>query len=237
MSDARPTGLELAELAAAHLGERYAPGVQVPKDNPGWKGPWDSAELVSWVVYQRAGVLVGCNSNGASAATADACSAAWARDAEHVLRRIGIGQAKGVAGAVLIRRPRPGAVGHVAITRGDGTTIEAHSQRRGVISGGIDGRRWDLAVLAPAVEYPAELPMGSFRPPTQIILSLTFPPMRGRLVVELQQALLRRGYDPGIIDGVFGPHTHAAVMAFQLESGLVPDAEAGPLTRTALEMS
>jgi peptidoglycan hydrolase-like protein with peptidoglycan-binding domain len=54
--------------------------------------------------------------------------------------------------------------------------------------------------------------------------------------MELQQALQRRNYDPGIVDGIFGPHTHAAVMAFQLEAGLVPDGEAGALTRAALEM-
>jgi N-acetylmuramoyl-L-alanine amidase len=229
-------GRELAELAGRHVGERYILGVHVPKDNASWKGPWDCAEFASWVVYQCVGVLVGCTSNSASASTVGACSGAWARDAEYSLRRISLGQAKAVAGAVLIRRPRPGAVGHVAISRGDGTTVEAHSQGRGVINGSIDGRRWDLAVLAPAVEYPSELPLDSFQPPAQIILSLMFPPMRGKLVTELQQALLRKGYDPGIIDGIFGPHTHAAVMAFQLEAGLAPDGEAGSLTRAALQM-
>ena len=87
-------------------------------------------------------------------------------------------------------------------------------------------------MLVPLIEYPNELPVSIFTPPSGLILRLTFPPMHGALIKRLQKALKAKGIDPGDIDGVFGPHTEAAVRAFQLRSELVPDGEAG---RIALE--
>lgn len=51
----------------------------------------------------------------------------------------------------------------------------------------------------------------------------------------LQRALARLGYDPGPVDGLPGPRTRAAVVAFQSAAGLVPDGVIGPLTRGALQ--
>lgn len=49
--------------------------------------------------------------------------------------------------------------------------------------------------------------------------------------VKLLQSLLRRiGCNPGPVDGVFGPATQTAVIAFQRNNGLVPDGIAGPNT-------
>ncbi len=56
----------------------------------------------------------------------------------------------------------------------------------------------------------------------------------GEAVRRLQRAL-RRTPNPGIVvDGIFGPHTHQAVVEFQQGSGLVPDGIVGPLTWAAL---
>ena len=38
------------------------------------------------------------------------------------------------------------------------------------------------------------------------------------------------GYDPGPIDGIFGPLTRSAVVKFQIDNGLVPDGIVGPRT-------
>jgi lysozyme len=59
----------------------------------------------------------------------------------------------------------------------------------------------------------------------------------GPKVSELQQRLKDLGFDPGAIDGVFGPRTKAALRNFQLAKGLVADGIAGPKTLAALGLS
>lgn len=54
-------------------------------------------------------------------------------------------------------------------------------------------------------------------------------------VRELQQALAREGFDPGDVDGKFGPKTERAVRAFQRANGLEVDGVVGTRTRAALE--
>ena len=224
------TGTDVIKLANKHVGEQYIFGAFAPKDNANWKGPWDCAEFASWVAFQITGVLLGCLNDSDNPALADAFSGAWARDAAAAHLPISIGQASATAGAVLIRKPAPTGTGHVAISQGDGTTVEAHSSAKGVCNARVDGRRWDLAMLLPLVDYPDELESAVVRPPSGLELRLASPPMSGALVKPLQRKLKARGIDPGEIDGVFGPHTDAAVRAFQLQAGLVPDGEAGDVT-------
>lgn len=57
---------------------------------------------------------------------------------------------------------------------------------------------------------------------------------RGNDVRAVQEALKLLGYDPGPIDGIFGPRTDAAVRAFQRAKGLGVDGIVGPKTRAAL---
>jgi putative chitinase len=57
---------------------------------------------------------------------------------------------------------------------------------------------------------------------------------KGERVKALQQALQDKGFDPGEIDGDFGPGTEAAVLAFQQSEGLLADGKAGPQTLGAL---
>ncbi len=56
----------------------------------------------------------------------------------------------------------------------------------------------------------------------------------GPEVEALQQALAKLGYDPGAIDGDYGPSTQAAVVAFQTAEGLTADGIAGSETLNAL---
>lgn len=52
----------------------------------------------------------------------------------------------------------------------------------------------------------------------------------GPLVAELQALLKTWGYNPGPIDGIFGPSTKAAVIAFQKDAGIAVDGIVGPIT-------
>ncbi|MFN3428644.1 MAG: peptidoglycan-binding protein [Candidatus Sericytochromatia bacterium] len=60
---------------------------------------------------------------------------------------------------------------------------------------------------------------------------------QGPAVKDLQQALKTHGFDPGPVDGDFGPRTRGAVIAFQQARGLVVDGLVGPQTWGALGQS
>ncbi len=58
--------------------------------------------------------------------------------------------------------------------------------------------------------------------------------MSGTDVMQLQALLKKLGFDPGEIDGVFGPATERAVKAFQRRFALTPDGVVGARTQAAL---
>ena len=57
----------------------------------------------------------------------------------------------------------------------------------------------------------------------------------GSDVRELQERLKAAGYDPGEIDGEYGPNTEGAVKALQKDAGITVDGEFGPDSLKALE--
>lgn len=60
---------------------------------------------------------------------------------------------------------------------------------------------------------------------------------KGPAVIRLQKQLKKLGFNPGKIDGDFGPATKAALIAFQRSRGLLADGIAGPRTLTALKLA
>ena len=71
----------------------------------------------------------------------------------------------------------------------------------------------------------------SFDDPDSDVLSVG---SRGSDVVELQDLLREKGYDPGTSDGVFGPATLSAVITFQKDHKLWVDGLVGSATLNAL---
>ncbi|MBC8589626.1 LysM peptidoglycan-binding domain-containing protein [Wansuia hejianensis] len=57
---------------------------------------------------------------------------------------------------------------------------------------------------------------------------------KGPAVTDLQVRLRNAGFDPGAIDGIFGPNTRTAVINFQRSKNLTPDGIVGIRTWTAL---
>lgn len=53
-------------------------------------------------------------------------------------------------------------------------------------------------------------------------------------ILNVQKALLARGFNPGPLDGKMGPQTRSAIIAFQTKAGLKPDGIVGPATSAAL---
>jgi len=91
-------------------------------------------------------------------------------------------------------------------------------QRRGLPADGVvDHETWQVLVAT------------SYRLGDRLLFR-TRPALRGEDVRDLQLRLSRIGFDAGTADGVFGPDTERAVLAFQSEAGLATDAIVGPET-------
>ena len=227
------TGIAMVELARKHIGEEYE-FVLVPKNNANWHGPWDCAEFASWLVFQEAGFLYGCFDNDGNPALAEAHTSAWKTDSANRGRRIPAGKAAAIVGAFLLRfPPARRKMGHIAISDGQGGTVEAKSHREDVVADTAKGRRWDTGILVPGVTYDEDVEPISLGQVTVVRMGANNDP---EVVRRIQRALEARGIDPGGVDGIYGPKTTAAVAAFQAREGLVVDGEVGPQTARALEI-
>jgi hypothetical protein len=225
------SGGDIVRAARRHVGERYVFGALAPKNNAKWRGPWDCAEFTSWLVYQATGALYGCGSASSNPATADAWTGHWLHDGRKLGREIAVAEAAGIPGAFVLRHNDAG--GHIVVSDGRGGTVEAHSTRTGVVERSLSGRRWDLAVLVPGITYAAQRKT-DFAGPRATVYRLTRPLMTGPTVKALQRALKAAGFDPGRIDGEFGPMTAAAVRSYQAAHRLVADGEIGSQTARSL---
>lgn len=240
------TGAAILERMRSRIGEAYRLGVSVDLEDPEYHGrlhgtpapldattdrAWDCAELVSWAVLHATGQRVGCGPNGDEPYTGH-----WAQEIATeagAAYRIPVLVALQTPGAILLRAPASDIGGHIGVAVGDGRGIvEAHSTSVGVVErADAHQRRWSAGILLRGVEYT--------HPPGQTVVWYMPPAVlrqgsRGLLVERLQVALRTRAYDPGPTDGDYGPRTARAVRAYQIDRGLVPDGEAGPITLGAL---
>ena len=74
-------------------------------------------------------------------------------------------------------------------------------------------------------------PNRTARPNTSTALRLG---SRGETVRKLQMYLKKRGFFNGEVNGIFGPRTRAAVIAFQRARGMKPDGVVGVRTLAAM---
>lgn len=235
-------GQDVIDVGSRHVGETYVLGARVPLNNPTWRGPWDCAEFASWCAYQCYGVIFGAG-RVSTVARADPYSGYWHAEARQRGTVIPWQDALSIAGAVLIRAPSQGPIGHVAFAVGDGeSTLEARGAAYGVgIFKKAGSRPWSIGCLLPGVDYgkvkarPAA-PMGPASWPADMFW-LRRPYMKGAQVVAVQRALAGHRIDPGPIDGEFGPMTSAAVVSFQAAHGLEVDGIVGPQTLKALGLA
>jgi lysozyme len=98
---------------------------------------------------------------------------------------------------------------------------------------GLVSRRLDEAELIELADYAIGRPRGTQIDP--MADGMLVRGERGDAVRQLQSDLQAAGfYSDGVVDGIFGPGTEAAVMEFQRSAGLADDGYAGPLTLAAL---
>jgi len=131
--------------------------------------------------------------------------------------------------------------GHIGIYIGNGKVIESGGTSVGVVLSKLTapatGKKWTNWGKMADVDYsnttipkqpdPSSCWVGRY-------LKIKAPYMRGGDVEQVQTALKNSGFDPGAIDGIYGPYTERAVKAFQKKKGLKVDGIVGPETAKAL---
>jgi len=132
--------------------------------------------------------------------------------------------------------------GHVGYYAGNGYAIEWKGFSYGCIKTKVAGRGWTHWYKLPFIQYGNDpIPATDDTPPKVDHSARTLRYTKGRAmlrgedVLAVQARLLELGYDPGKADGVYGPMTAAAVVAFQSSRQLDADGIVGPLTRAALQ--
>jgi cell wall-associated NlpC family hydrolase len=203
---------DFVAVALTQRGDPYVFGAEASFSNPNPRA-FDCSELVEWAAA-RCGVRF---VDGAQNQR-DAC--------RHGGTLVTVAVGLNTRGALLFRiDERPGK-DHVAISLGDGKTIEAKGKAYGVNVFSSRDRRWTHAGFIPGPDRRGAQPTG------RKLLRLGH---RGEDVRWVQRRLQLHGFDPGTADGVFGQRTDKAVPAFQRAKRLEVDGVVGEITRAALE--
>lgn len=242
---------EVVALANSQDGDKYIFGAEVSMSDTD-PDAFDCSELIQWV----------CGRLSVSPRMPDG---SWyqARHCNNYGKMISVAEAIGTKGALLFRfvpadgwesGSRPSAA-HVAISLGDGTTMEARSSRHGVGHFSAYGRGWTQGALIPGVEYkniPApptpdpeeELTAMQIEMPTLKLYDGYVTKDRPHMqpYVRLEQGLLLaaglpdpNSEDPRTMcDGKRGPGTTGRIKQFQDARGLTVDGITGSQTWAAL---
>lgn len=115
------------------------------------------------------------------------------------------------------------------------SAVRAYQESRRLTVDGIVGLQTWTALLKdlPAIPASGASPFKIESKPTPR-RPLVESGDEGPVVEELQRRLDDEGFDPGEIDGIFGPKTKSSVIAFQKSNGLEVDGIVGPQTWRAL---
>ena len=150
---------------------------------------------------------------------------------------------------VRVRRPEPRvfAIGGRTLASAQGALLGALAiallrairAAAGAFSGGGNSAAPPTTVpTTPPATTPATTPTPPATTATLKLPTATVHPNdTGTPVKQLQAALIKLGYLKGKADGIFGPGTKAAVVAFQSASNLTADGIAGAKTLAALKQA
>jgi N-acetylmuramoyl-L-alanine amidase len=229
-------GDEIVKMADTHIKENYVLGARAKFLDPNFRGPWDCAEFVSWVIFQASGEkeLLGCVPR--DPARADAYTGYWVDDAKKYGLIVSISEALRTPGFALLRSPVGHPHGHIAISVGDGkTTVEAYDTAHGVINGPADPstRGWEYGVRIPTPDEWTQLTSNASKPQNWFFRPTSSPRTDPRVGV-IEASLKTNGVRLGESTGRFTSALGKKVAKFQHENDLVVDGMVGPQTSQAL---
>ena len=96
-------------------------------------------------------------------------------------------------------------------------------------------RRWHAAVIIFGIFAVSSMPWSGGFSVSQAVAAHHEKAQYGfSVVMRLQRVLAAKGYDPGPVDGVFGPRTAAALMSYQRDNGLPTSGVLDDQTRRSL---
>ncbi|MFC7534608.1 peptidoglycan-binding protein [Actinoplanes sp. GCM10030250] len=211
-------------LLLRQRGDRYLFGVESKISNPD-PSAFDCSELVEW----------GCGRFKVRPRMPDG---SWLQ-AQHCRRNdtlIKVSRAIDIQGALLFRfaggnpfgKNRPDAA-HVAVSLGNGSTIEARGRKFGVNCFNAVGRNWTHAALIPGLDYE-KAPKKIAGTPNAWRRHITQPPvMTGDDVRTWQLKMKDRGWRIRT-DGVYDKDSEQVCVQFQREKKLEIDGVIGPQT-------
>ena len=231
-----PTGQDLIEIASQKIGQEYKLGALVPFEDGSWNGPWDCAEFVTWAIIQAGGELFGARPADYHPSGHDAWTGHWETDRRQgKFVEIDVSEALATPGAILLRAPNTDdiRIGHIAFSRGDTWTVEAHSKNVGVTSVSAQKRYWRHGLLLPGFTYERAEGDYWYKYPKRL-WRLTNPYTHGKDVMRIKRKLKAKGFDPDMDQTAFNQQTHEAVVAFQEANGLIVDGIVGADTLKAL---
>jgi cell wall-associated NlpC family hydrolase len=209
----QPSGPYAADFVALCLrqkGDRYVFGAEVKFSDPD-PDVFDCSELIEWALNRMSVLFPDGSWN----------QERYCRDRNTIVPYT---RAVRTQGALLFRHR--GNDGHVAVSLGNGSTIEARGKAYGVNVFHTANRVWTAAALVPDLKYGP--PVDNF--PRWPGRYLTQPPkMRGRDILVWQKRMLARGWRIPV-NGVYGPNTEVTCRRFQQEKGLFVDGIVGPDT-------
>lgn len=131
---------------------------------------------------------------------------------------------------ILYRGQSKSKITHTGIYLGNGMTIHMANSTDNCVYETTDAGKWKWWSYAKFIDYSK--PLGA-KPILTRVLKIK---MGGIDVKLLQDQLIKKGYDPGKVDGDFGNLTYQAVKHFQNDNNIAVDGEVGKQTCKKLGM-
>lgn len=113
--------------------------------------------------------------------------------------------------------------GHMGTYIGDGYVIESRGRDYGVVKRKVSEGNW--AIGGRLDWFSDDIPVL-----TRNLRYIKDNLMKGKDVEECQAQLVKKGYNPGVVDGIYGLKTMDAVIEFQTENDLDVDGVVGQKT-------